>query len=144
MRKITEGIIHCSASGFGDAFLINQWHLERGFSSCGYHFVILNGHLGDDQYIPMLDGHVCPWRPISKIGAHCKGHNRNSIGICLIGDMKFTPRQYESLRFLCFFLENKFPFIRFNPHNKYNSNKTCPNFLVEYILRGWHKKSPRP
>lgn len=43
MRKITEIIIHCSATKEGMDFTvedIDRWHRQRGFDSIGYHFVI--------------------------------------------------------------------------------------------------------
>ena len=79
MRKITEIIIHCSATTEGMDFTvedIDRWHRQRGFSGVGYHFVIY------------LNGSIHAGRPKNKIGAHCKGHNTISIGICYIGGRK--------------------------------------------------------
>ena len=42
MRKITEIIIHCSATTEGKDFTvedIDRWHRQRGFNGIGYHFV---------------------------------------------------------------------------------------------------------
>ena len=41
----------------------------------GYHYVVL------------LDGTIQAGRPIERQGAHCVGHNANSIGICYIGGL---------------------------------------------------------
>lgn len=76
MRKITEIIIHCAATPEGKDFTvqdIDRWHRQRGFKSIGYHFVIYR------------DGSIHKGRPLDQIGAHCTGHNANSIGICYIG-----------------------------------------------------------
>ena len=76
MRKIDEIIIHCSDSPEGrndKAEDIRRWHKQRGFNDIGYHYVI------------DLDGTIEQGRPIEQAGAHCTGHNRNSIGICYIG-----------------------------------------------------------
>lgn len=73
-RRISEIIIHCSATPEGrdvTAAQIDQWHRQRGFKSIGYHYVI------------RLDGSVEVGRNETAIGAHCSGHNRSSIGICL-------------------------------------------------------------
>ena len=40
MRKITEIIIHCSATTEGKDFTvedIDRWHRQRGFNGIGYH-----------------------------------------------------------------------------------------------------------
>ena len=78
MRDITKIIIHCSATPEGRITTvqdITKWHLARGFQTIGYHYVIY------------LDGSVHPGRPESVAGAHAKGHNSNSIGICYVGGM---------------------------------------------------------
>ena len=99
MREINKIIIHCSDSEFGSKKLIDKWHKERGWDGCGYHYVITNGI--DDymvKYNKNHDGLVQEGRPIEKMGAHVKGHNKDSIGICLIGKSNFTPAQlYVSL-----------------------------------------------
>ena len=75
-RKINEIIVHCSATPEGKDYsvdTIRQWHLQRGFSDIGYHYVIYR------------DGSIHTGRYESIIGAHCAGHNANSIGVCYIG-----------------------------------------------------------
>ena len=78
MRKIDSIIIHCSATKAGQDFTaadIDRWHRERGFNGIGYHYVVC------------LDGRLEKGRDISLIGAHCKGWNEHSIGICYIGGL---------------------------------------------------------
>lgn len=73
MRKIKEIIIHCSATKEGRNFTvadIDRWHRERGMRCIGYHFVIYR------------DGSIHVGRAIEEVGAHCKGHNSISIGVC--------------------------------------------------------------
>jgi hypothetical protein len=76
MRTIDMIIMHCSAvrpwqrSSAAD---IERWHRERGFSSIGYHYVVRR------------DGSIEPGRPLQQAGAHCRGYNRHSIGICYEG-----------------------------------------------------------
>ena len=75
-RTIKELIVHCSATPEGKDYSVNtirQWHLQRGFSDIGYHYVIYR------------DGSIHTGRDESIIGAHCTGHNANSIGVCYIG-----------------------------------------------------------
>ena len=76
MRPLNRIIIHCSdttASQDIKASDIRQWHIERGWSDIGYHFVIRR------------DGLIDLGRDISTKGAHAKGHNHDSIVVCLVG-----------------------------------------------------------
>lgn len=76
MRRITEIIIHCSATPEGKDFTvedIRRWHLARHFADIGYHYVVYR------------NGSVHKGRAENIAGAHCLGHNANSIGICYIG-----------------------------------------------------------
>ena len=96
MRKINKIIIHCSATREGrnyDVAEIRRWHLKRGWSDIGYHYLI------------HLDGKIEEGRPIERMGAHTTGQNRNSIGICYVGGVeatrnskgKFTPKDTRTL-----------------------------------------------
>jgi N-acetylmuramoyl-L-alanine amidase len=126
-----EGIlIHCSASLFGSAIEINKWHLERGWDSIGYHFVICNGQVENNNYLSCLDGSIERGRDIDKLGAHAKGYN-SYIGICLIGCESFTENQFRSLKKLVKQLMVKYsiPLEKVLGHYEV-SNKRCPNFDV--------------
>lgn len=129
MRRITEIIIHCAATPEGKDFTvqdIDRWHRQRGFKSIGYHFVIYR------------DGTIHKGRPLDQIGAHCTGHNANSIGICYIGgcaaDGKTakdtrTPAQREALRDLVELLRTEYPKATVHGHREY-AQKDCPSFDV--------------
>ena len=133
MREINKIIVHCSATREGENFEvaeIRKWHLARGFSDIGYHFYI-------DLY-----GEIHKGRDISKIGAHCKGHNRNSIGICYCGGVEAdgkTPKdtrydcQKESLTAVLRTLKAMYPNAVIHSHNDF-ANKACPSFnaTLEY------------
>ena len=89
MRKITNIIVHCSATPEGKSFTvadIDRWHRQRGFAQIGYHYVIY------------LDGSVHTGRPIATIGAHCVGHNANSIGVCYIGGLTSDGKHPKDTR----------------------------------------------
>src|SRR3972149_8779111 len=87
MRDIKKIIVHCSDSTFGDARAIDRWHRERGWECVGYHWILCNGHRTSmSEYSTEVDGLIEPGRPARMVGAHCKGHNADSIGICLIGE----------------------------------------------------------
>ena len=126
-RNIKELIIHCSATPEGKDFTVNdirKWHLARGFSDVGYHYIIYR------------DGSIHKGRDESKIGAHCTGHNSYSIGVCYIGgcasDGK-TPKdtrteaQKISLLKLLGELKKKYPGASIHSHKDY-ANKACPSF----------------
>ena len=69
-------------------------------------------------------------RPLAQIGAHCKGYNENSIGICLIGRREFTPAQLVSLRKLIGSYRKLFPGSEVFGHYELCRYKSCPNFNV--------------
>lgn len=123
MRKIDKHIIHCSDSTFGDAATIREWHLARGFSDIGYHYVILR------------DGTVEQGRQLHQIGAHCKGQNRYSVGTCLIGKDEFTSAQFRALRRVHAQLKQQFVDVAAHGHREFNPHKTCPNFEVRRVLK---------
>lgn len=126
-RSINEIIVHCSATPEGrDVTVpeIRQWHLARGFTDIGYHYVIY------------LDGSIHAGRPESISGAHCTGHNTHSIGVCYVGgyakDGKTikdtrTTAQKTSLTRLLKDLRKKYPGARIRSHRDF-ANKACPCF----------------
>lgn len=133
MRKINEIIVHCSATAeerdytVGD---IDRWHKSRGWQCIGYHYVIYR------------DGSVHTGRPVAQIGAHCAGHNANSIGVCYIGgcaaDGKTpkdtrTPQQREALRRLVADLQKQYPGATVHGHREFAA-KACPSFDVKTEL----------
>ncbi|QDP52349.1 MAG: putative endolysin [Prokaryotic dsDNA virus sp.] len=77
--------VHCSANKKGRYLTVNElrrYHVETlKWSDVGYHYVI------------RTDGAVDKGRPLTQQGAHVRGHNKNNIGICLIGglDAKGKP-----------------------------------------------------
>lgn len=130
MREINRIIIHCSATREGqdiDAATIKRWHTEdRGWSDIGYHYCI------------KLDGTLEAGRPLDRAGAHVKGHNADSIGICYIGgcdqDMNpkdtMTSEQEHAMRELIFSLRMVWDKdLTLHGHNEY-ATKACPSFKV--------------
>lgn len=87
MRNIDSIIVHCSATKAGRDFTaadIDRWHRERGFNSIGYHYVI------------RLDGKLEKGRDVALAGAHCKGWNERSVGICYIGGLDENGRPADT------------------------------------------------
>ncbi len=128
MRQINKIIVHCSATREGENIpveTIRKWHVEgRGWSDIGYHFYI------------DLEGEIFKGRDIAKIGAHCKGQNRNSIGICYCGGVESdgkTPKdtrldcQKDALNAVLRTLKAMYPEAIIHGHRDF-SNKACPSF----------------
>lgn len=135
MRKITEIILHCSATPASmdiGAKEIRDWHVNGNhWRDIGYHWVIRR------------NGTVEKGRPEYQVGAHCKGHNANSIGVCLVGGTKkdvripednFTEAQFASLAKLVKELLLRYPGATIHGHCEYAA-KACPVFSVKEFLR---------
>ena len=127
MRKINKLIVHCTATPEGRHTTVDDirsWHKQRGWSDIGYHIVIY------------LDGTVHEGRPVEIQGAHCKGHNKDSIGIAYVGGINktdFKPEdtrtdeQKESLAFMLEYYKTRHPDAVVYGHNDFSS-KACPSF----------------
>lgn len=129
MRTIKQIVIHCADTPEGKEFDsgdIKAWHLERGFSDIGYHYVIL------------LDGTIEIGRDLNRAGAHAKGINKTSIGICYIGgkNKEFTEAkdtrteaQKASFEHLLNTLVRIYPSAEIMGHYQaVETSKTCPSF----------------
>lgn len=142
MRHINEIIIHCSATPEDKditADTIRRWHKAQGWRDIGYHYVVL------------LNGTIEQGRPLEEAGAHCQGHNSNSIGICYVGGLAKdgktpkdtrTTEQKKALTTLLTMLEQQYPRTSIIGHNTY-ANKACPCFDAnkEYLCL-WQERPP--
>ncbi len=135
MRLIRKIIIHCSDSTFGDVPQIRSWHTMppprgRGWKDIGYHWVVLNGQITPKvSYQPGMDGVIQAGRPEAEIGAHCEGHNADSIGICLVGIREFTEHQMDALCTFLVVVLKKYGLkvTDVYGHHEFNPGKACPN-----------------
>ena len=131
MRQIKKIILHCSATetkpGSHPVTIkdIRRMHKARGWNDVGYHYYI------------RLDGTLEEGRPIEKEGAHCKGHNADSIGICYEGGLlegkpcdTRTPVQKMVMLYLIVTLLTKFDIESIHGHNEFAA-KACPCFDVQ-------------
>ena len=129
MRTIDKIIIHCSATLPGqrvDVETITRWHKQRGFKTIGYHFFI-------DR-----SGTIHAGRPLEQQGAHCKGQNAHSIGICYEGGLNKegkpldtrTILQRIAMKELVAQLLGQFPDATVHGHREF-ANKACPCFDVQ-------------
>lgn len=110
MKTIEAIIIHCTATKEGldiRAKDVDRWHKEQGWRMIGYNYLI------------DLDGKIENGRPLTMTGAHCKGWNDRSIGICYVGGLDRngnpkdtrTPAQKEAMNRLVYDLLEAYPTI---------------------------------
>ena len=129
MRDITKIILHCTATPEGrdiSVDTVRQWHLDRGWSDIGYHYIIY------------LDGTIKEGRPVERQGAHVRGYNKNSIGIAYVGGCDAnmsskdtrTTAQKIAIWDLITELMNTHINSTLHGHNEF-SPKACPSFDVQ-------------
>lgn len=125
-------VVHCSDTPADmdiGAAEIREWHLNNGWIDIGYHYVIRR------------DGTLEPGREIFEPGAHVRGHNQESIGICLVGGAvrrggklepqdNFTRQQRDKVFDVVEALSVLYPKARVVGHCDLDPGKTCPNFDV--------------
>lgn len=141
---------HCSASRWGRLKEIDKWHRERGWDGVGYHAVILNGNIERRRHSSLFDGNIELGRSFDEVGAHVKGLNSKSIGICLVGEKgRFTHHQIESAVKLTKHLQSlfKIPTSKVIGHYeiaianpKLKTSKTCPDIPMKNV-RDWLDKN---
>lgn len=150
LNDIHTIVIHCSATRETDdisAKDIDRMHRDRGWSMIGYHRVI------------RLDGTIQPGRPLERRGAHVKGNNTNTVGVCLVGGLDvwghpkdtYTDQQWHALLFELTQLLNQLPNVKkICGHRDFSPDlngdglitpdewvKQCPCFDVGEKLANW-------
>jgi len=130
MRELKRIIFHCSATEDGKDYTvetIRRWHTSppRNWRDIGYHYVIYR------------DGSIHQGRPIDQQGAHTRGENADSVGICYIGGVRdgkatdtMTMHQEIAWLKLVHSLRTVFGPLTIHGHNEY-ANKACPSFIVK-------------
>ena len=131
-REIKLIVVHCSATRCNVPFSpaeLEECHRARGFKGIGYHFYITR------------DGRVYHTRPIEQIGAHAKGFNLHSIGICYEGgltsegkpaDTRTTFQRMALIDTICI-LKKLYPDAVVKGHYQLSADihKACPCFDAE-------------
>lgn len=129
-REITEIIIHCSRdpknSEAVDLKTIDRRHRLEQRLSIGYHYLIRRC------------GTMQAGRPISQPGLHTRGHNKNSIAICLVGGVdsngkeqeNFTSNQLAVLKDLIQQLLALYPSAEVKGHRDLDKAHFCPSMDV--------------
>lgn len=134
MREINKIIVHASATAPSQDIGVSEirhWHLGKGWSDVGYHYVIRRD--GTREY----------GRDIKIPGAHAKGHNEDSIGICLVGgvtedgksDANFTFMQYITLSTIISEIQGFHGELEVIGHRDIEGvKKDCPCFNVSAFM----------
>ena len=136
MRTINLIVVHCSATREDKSFTehdLDVCHRRRGFNGVGYHFYIRK------------NGDIKSTRPLERIGAHSRGFNRESIGICYEGGLDseghpadtLTPEQFEYLEQLLTKLLKLFPKAQLRGHRDMPGSvpKACPCLDCQSVFR---------
>lgn len=153
MRRFTKYIVvHCSATKPSSDIGVDEirdWHVNgNGWSDIGYHVVIRRSGLIEFGRHP------------DEPGAHVKGQNYQSVGICLVGgvneqglaDANFTAEQFVSLKVAVVMFSKAYPGAKILGHRdlspdldgdgvveKHEWLKDCPSFDVPKWVEGWSK-----
>jgi len=131
MREIKKLVVHCSDTQDSldiKAKDIKKWHTDlppmgNGWSDIGYHYVIRR------------DGTIERGRQDKTPGAHVRGHNKETIGICWVGRKSISDAQLQSLYSLLQGLMNTYGLdvTDIYGHTELDSGKTCPNLDMNFI-----------
>jgi N-acetylmuramoyl-L-alanine amidase len=126
-RQVNKIIVHCTATPEGRDVTVDEirrWHVEeKNWSDIGYHWIVT------------LNGTLERGRPEHIQGAHAKGFNKNSIGLCYVGgvDKDMNPKdtrtegQKETLKCILEDLKDRYPNAEIIGHRDVSS-KACPSF----------------
>ena len=122
LKNIKLLVVHCTDTQNNinvSASDIHKMHLNFGWNGIGYHKIILRS------------GKIENGRPEYWIGAHVKGKNHISLGVCLVGRDKFTKKQFLSLEKVLAEWKRLYPKAKIMGHcDTGKTPKTCPNFDV--------------
>ena len=140
LKSVDYLVVHCSATtpsmDIGKEE-IDRWHRKRKMLMIGYHYVIRR------------DGVLEEGRELDEMGAHVRGWNDVSIGICMAGGIdengrpenNYTEEQFACLRSVLYYLHNKNPKAIIQGHRDFpNVAKACPCFDV----KTWYAKAHSP
>ena len=120
-------VVHCTDTDDKKnlkALDIHKMHINFGWDGIGYHKIINRS------------GKIENGRPEFWMGAHVKGENNVSLGVCLVGKEKFTKNQFRSLEQVLRRWKVIYPSAKIVGHCDFkHTNKTCPNFNVKKWVR---------
>jgi len=114
-----ERAVELVETGFGE-------EVKSPWSDNGYNYLIeiVNGKVN-----------IYVRRPIGSQGAHTRGHNRRTIGICIVGNYdkdKLPHETTEALVLLLAALMRRYNFSKISKHHKYANYKSCPGNIFPF------------
>lgn len=122
--KVDKIILHCSDSDFwqhDDISVIDKWHKSKGWDGVGY------------QLFVKKTGQIQLGRFLNQDGAHTKGYNKNTIGVCMSGKNDF-PQLMQTIDLLLYLVKSfSLSVDDIYGHYELNKSKTCPNLDMNYI-----------
>ena len=150
-RDFTEFVVHWTES-FKNQNLtaedIHEWHLDKGYSGIGYHYIITRS------------GILQRGRPLNLIGDHANeyNHNQYSIGIAFVGGYNcsigtknpdrflssesFTQSQWTTFDMFCEAFYTVLPAGQAWGHNDISNLNTDPGFDVpSYVKKKFNKEN---
>ena len=127
MRKIDLIVVHCSATRCDKSYPVETLIADHGkrFGYTGYHYYVTR------------DGRLYQTRHENLAGAHAKGYNKHSIGVCYEGGLNpqgkpadtRTDKQKKTLLGLLCSLKLDYPDAVILGHRDLpNVHKACPCF----------------
>ena len=148
-RNITEFVVHWTET-FKNQNLtaenIHEWHVDKGYTGIGYHYII------------QRDGKLQRGRPLNLIGDHAPefNHNQYSIGIAFVGGFNcstltknpnrflssesFTQSQWTTFGMFCEAFYTVLPAGQAWGHNNVSNLNTDPGFDVPgYVKKKFSK-----
>jgi len=133
MRQISSIYVHHSASSQKKTTpeMIDEWHKQRGWNGIGYHFVIT------------FDGAIHRGRDVAVVGAHCRGKNKHSIGICVTGNFNEHTLGTHQMSSLLLLLDGLMVQHNIDKENVFghreHGNTECPGDDLFSFLLNWRK-----
>lgn len=127
-RYSTKYIVLHHRAGDGDVQSIHKQHINQGYTGIGYHFYIRK------------DGSIYTGRPINTIGAHCKGANSYSVGVCFEGNFEtetMSTAQIKAGQFIISHIKKIYPTVKVVGHRDLMAT-ACPGkrFPFDEIAKG--------
>ena len=127
MRKIDLIVVHCSATRCDRSYPVETLIADHGkrFGYTGYHYYVTR------------DGRLYQTRHENLVGAHAKGYNKHSIGVCYEGGLNpqgkpadtRTDKQKKTLLGLLCALKLDYPDAVILGHRDLpDVHKACPCF----------------
>ena len=135
MRKIDLIVVHCSATRCDRSYPVETLIADHGkrFGYTGYHYYVTR------------DGRLYQTRHENLVGAHAKGYNKHSIGVCYEGGLNpqgkpadtRTDKQKKTLLGLLCSLKLDYPDAMILGHRDLpDVHKVCPCFNAKEEYAG--------